>query len=341
MFDMKSIQSNSDLLKTNSLTLEKIIERIDQIKSLLENEEVEFTKKEEEKLKKLIEKTDYLKKIAQNKIRNDKNDLESLLIESQRLIEEISIDENIEDQIKEKSEKYFPIESLSQIAKNTKEEFGGEVGDLDLKIREPRTAIRLTQDSEIIKEIVYLKTKIIKIDQDNFTLQYPESEMGDKDSIKGGEDNFTNFLFSIKFRNDKAEFIFEKIFKENDLTKMTPQDHLFPEEIQIEMFKKLINNNPEVLEKIKSARKINCIQSTIINRETLLRISNYLELRTQNPDDLESKKYLSSSPNQSNTQNFMNQLQHVFGIEISNSNPPKVLCVTQKSSSLKQTFNSR
>jgi hypothetical protein len=37
----------------------------------------------------------------------------------------------------------------------------------------------------------------------------------------------------------------------------------------------------------------------------------------------------------------MNQLQHVFGIEISNSNPPKVLCVAQKASSLKQTFNSR
>jgi hypothetical protein len=237
---MRLIQSNSDLLKTNSLTLEQIIEKLDLIKSLLENEEVEFTKEEEEKLEKLIEKTDYLYKDSTDKIRDDEDELELILSE-------------IEIITKQKSEKYLTKEALAEIAKNTKEEFGGE-GDLDLKIREPRTAIRLTQDSEIIQEIVYLKTKIIKIDQDNFTLQYPESEMGDKDSIKGGEDNFTNFLFSIKFRNDKAEFIFEKIFKENDLTKMTPQDHLFPEEIQIEMFKKLINNNPEVLEKIKSAR---------------------------------------------------------------------------------------
>ena len=325
MFDMRLIQSNSDLLKTNSLTLEQIIERLDLIKSLLENEEVEFTKEEEEeeKLEKLIEKTDYLYKDSTDKIRDDEDELELILSE-------------IEIITKQKSEKYLTKEALAEIAKNTKEEFGGEVGDLDLKIREPRTAIRLTQDSEIIKEIVYLKTKIIKIDQDNFTLQYPN----DKDD-RNKKGNYTNFLFSIKFRNDKAEFIFEKIFKENDLTKMTPQDHLFPEEIQIEMFKKLINSNPKVLERIKSARKINCIQSTIINQETLLRISNYLELRTQNSDDLESKKYLSSSPNQSNTQNFMNQLQHVFGIEISNSNPPKVLCVTQKASSLKQTFNSR
>jgi hypothetical protein len=37
----------------------------------------------------------------------------------------------------------------------------------------------------------------------------------------------------------------------------------------------------------------------------------------------------------------MNQLQHVFGIEISNSNPPKVICGAKTASSIKQTFLTR
>jgi len=330
MLTINKTLSTSDLLKTNSLTRQQIFERLDLIKSLLEKKEVEFTKEEENKLEKLIERSNYLYEDSTGKKREQEDESNEL----QSLIREIEI---ITKQV---SEKYLTNEALAEIAKNTKKEFI-EQKEIDLKIREPRTAIRSTSSAEEIKRVVYENTIVIKKDQNNFTLQYPKAKRSNRDSRESIQDNSTDFLFSIKFHDNKAEFIFEKIFKESSPDKMNPQDHLFPEEIQITMLKKLIDSNPEVQEKIRDARKINCIQSTIINQETLLRMSKYLELRSENPNDLDSKKYLSSSPNQSNTQNFMNQLQHVFGIEILNSTPPKVICGAKTASSLKQTFLTR
>jgi len=327
MLTINKTLSTSDLLKTNSLTRQQIFERLDLIKSLLEKKEVEFTKEEENKLQRLIDKSRYLDEDSTGKTRDEEDELESVLRE-------------IEIITKQVSEKYLTNEALAEIAKNTKKEFI-EQKEIDLKIREPRTAIRSTSSAEEIKRVVYKNTIVIKKDENNFTLQYPKAKRSNRDSRESIQDNSTDFLFSIKFHDNKAEFIFEKIFKESSPDKMNPQDHLFPEEIQITMLKKLIDSNPEVQEKIRDARKINCIQSTIINQETLLRMSKYLELRSENPNDLDSKKYLSSSPNQSNTQNFINQLKHVFGIEILNSTPPKVICGAKTAISLEQKFLTR
>ena len=325
--------STSDLLKTNSLTRQQIFERLDLIKSLLEKKEVEFTKEEENKLQRLIDKSHYLDEDSTGNTRDDEDELESVL----REIEIID---------KHESEKYLTKEALDKIAKNTieisNEISGTDQEVLDLKIREQRTGIRITSSEERLKQTVYTNTEIVKNDDSSFSIQYPfKTDESEDSKKKDKEENSTNFLFSVKFRDDKVEFIFEKTFKESDPKNVRDEDRLYPEEIQIIMLKKLIDSNPKVLEKLRDARKINCIRSSIVNRETLLRITKYLELRNENPNDLESKKHLSSSPNQSNTQNFINQLKHVFGIEISHSTPPSVICKSKIALSLKQSFITR
>ena len=288
--------SARDLLKTNSLTRQQIIKRLDLIERL--EGKVIFNEQQQDKLEKLINKC-----------------------------KDLILEENQEFG-KTESEKYLSNEELTQLYMNLR---GGKSSDL--KIRKPRTEIRITKDAEKLKEIVYSKTKIIKIDDDDFTIKYP-----DYSDSHIPDPNYIEFMFGIKFEDNKVKFIFERTFQGANTEKMNSQDRLYPEEIQIVMVKKLIKENPEILEKIKSARKINCIQSSIVNEETLIGISKYLELRIKDSDDLESKKYLSSTRNQSNTENFMNQLMHEFEIAISESTPPSVLYQSKITLALKQTF---
>ena len=334
------IPSNTELLKTNSLSYQEIIERLDLIYNLLIDDPEKFNAEELIKLEKLIEKSNFRDILHAKEVKNSEDNLTFLLEQADRVTQAQedakSLSEKNDELTSIKSSKYFSGEQLDLIAKNIKRLLDGgnkktqEDNSLIFKNREPRTQIRITPDSEHRKEIIFSETKIIEDDENNYTLKYPDKE--------DDTSNYTNFLFSIKFRDNKVEFIFEKVFKESDPSKMKEEDFLFPEEIQIAMLKKLTTQKPEILEKIKSSRKINCTQSLITNQETLLRMAKYLELRADNPKDLESKKYLSSSPNQSNTQNFMNQLNHVFGIEISNSTPPKVICGYRDASTIKQTF---
>ena len=352
MTTSNKIFSTTDLLKTNSLTRQQIFERLDLIKNLLENDRIEFTAEEENKLQRLIDKSRYLDEDSTGKARDDEDELESVLRECEDLTRETRDDEDelelrqIEIITKQKSEKYLTKADLVKIARNTRE-ISNELNEtdekvLDLKIREQRTGIRITSSGERLKEAVYANTEIVKNDDSSFSIQYPfKTDESENSKKKDKEENSTNFLFSVKFRDDKVEFIFEKTFKESDPKNMRDEDRLYPEEIQITMLKKLIDSNAEVLEKLRDARKINCIRSSIINEETLLRMSKYLELRSENPNDHESKKYLSSSPNQSNTQNFINQLKHVFGIKISNSTPPSVICGPRVAESLKQSFKKK
>lgn len=296
MFLSHKTLSATDLLKTNSLTREQVIKRLHLIENL--KGKVEFNEKQQEKLEKLI-----------NKCKGSNS-------------------EENQEFGKTESEKYLSNEELSQLYINLR---NGKASDL--KIREPRTEIRTTKGAEKLKEIVRSKTKIIKIDEDHFTVKYPD----DSDSVIP-DANYIEFLFGIKFEDNKVKFVFERTFQGANPEKMNSQDRLYPEEIQITMLKKLIKENPEILEKIKSARKINCIQATIINEKTLLGVSKYVELRIKEPDNLESKKHLSSTPNQSNTENFMNQLIHEFGIGILDSTPPSVLYESKINVALKKTY---
>jgi hypothetical protein len=313
--------SAEDLLKTNSLTHQQILERLALIDNLLITESIKFDEQQIEKLLKLVEKSGY-KPLYSNA---EENDVDDLISKVDDLISKLD-DEY--DFTKTESEKYLSNEELTKLYKSLKED-----KDLDLKIREPRTEIRTTKDAERLKEAIYSKTKITQIDKDNFSIEYSDN----KDSA-GQDDNYIEFLFGIKFENNKVKFIFEKTFQGANPEKKNSPERLYPEEIQIMMLKKLIEENSEILEKIKSARKINCIRSSIVNDETVFGISKYLELRIKEPNNLESKKYLSSTPNQSNTENFMNQLVYEFGINIAYSTPPTVLYENKEAVALKQTF---
>ena len=305
--------STTELLNTNSLTLEQIKARLSLIKELLEQGKISFSIEEEKKLEKLIDKSGFLNDNDQD----ETQDFEKLILKKLDLMDP-------------KSEKYLTSDELKKLSRisynsiNDKESIDPEKWSLT---RESRSTIRSSADEKKLKEIIIEKTHI-QIDNINqCTLKYP-----DIDEKKSK--NITHFEFLIKFDNDKAYFIFKKTFKESNEELMQPEDHLYPEEIQIAMFQKLAESNPEILERIKSAKKINCIQSTVINDQSLFQISRYLDLKEKNPNDPELKKILSSTPNQSNTQNFINQLNHVFGIEISDSSPPKVTTLL----SMKQTF---
>ena len=101
------------------------------------------------------------------------------------------------------------------------------------------------------------------------------------------------------------------------------------------MFDKLVENFPEVLNKLKDATKINLIQSEIINEKSCSLISQYLYLKSFQDNKekaplaiapADHKILLSSSPNQSNSDNFLNQLIAKYGLEQKNIKPPKVIC---------------
>ena len=313
--------SADDLLKTNSLTHQQILERLILIDTLLIKNEVTFNDQQIEKLLKLVEKSGYKPMYSDT----ETNDLDDLILKVDDLILKADDEYGFANT---KSEKYLSNEELTKLYKTLRE---GK--DLDLKIREPRTEIRATKDAKKLKEVVHSKTKITEIDKNNFSIEYSNI----KDSA-GPDDDYIEFLFGIKFEDNKVKFVFEKTFQGADPEKKNSQDRLYPEEIQITMLEKLTKENPEISKKIKSARKINCIRSSIVNDKTAFGISKYLELRIKEPNNLESKKYLSSTPNQSNTENFMNQLIHEFGIEIIASTPPSVLYENKVAVALKQTF---
>jgi hypothetical protein len=313
--------SAEDLLKTNSLTHQQILERLTLIDNLLITESVKFDEQQIEKLLKLVEKSGY-KPMYSNA---ETNDFDDLISKVDDLILKVDDEYGFANT---KSEKYLSNEELTKLYKTLRED-----KDLDLKIREPRTEIRATKDAKKLKEVVHSKTKITQINKDNFSIEYSDH----KDSA-GPDNNYIEFLFGIKFKDNKVKFIFEKTFQGADPEKKNSQDRLYPEEIQITMLEKLTKENPEISKKIKSARKINCIRSSIVNDKTAFGISKYLELRIKEPNNLESKKYLSSTPNQSNTENFMNQLIHEFGIGISDSTPPTVLYESKITVALKQTY---
>ena len=75
MTTSNKIFSTTDLLKTNSLTRQQIFERLDLIKNLLENDRIEFTAEEENKLQRLIDKSRYLDEDSTGKARDDEDEL--------------------------------------------------------------------------------------------------------------------------------------------------------------------------------------------------------------------------------------------------------------------------
>lgn len=323
----KSTSSKPDadeLLRTNSLSHKEIILRIDHIRKLLSNKEVAFDEKQLRKLQTIIEKSRY-------------KELGDDFDRSKEIPDQIdySITSTLTHDTKGISEKYFTRKEIESINEKIQKKLDSR--NLDLKLRPPRESIRESDNAKYLKQIVFNKTTVKKDSpqQGFFTLEYPS----DDESVYPPRETF--FKIIVNFEDEKFNIKFLSTFKENDSLRMKPEDHLFPEEVQMAMFENLITQYPQIEEKLKTAKKINCIQDNIINDNSLARISRYLGHIKDNPLDREAKKDLISSPNQSNTQNFMNQLKLKFDLDLE-ALPPKTLAYRYgKAINLKQTFAKR
>lgn len=312
-----------ELLVTNSLSHKEIILRLDYIRDLLSKGELEFDEKQLIKLEKLIEKSRY-------------NELDEDYDRSKEIPSQIEYpkDEEIYRTTGFLSEKYLTKKEIASTNLKIKKAIFSKYPNLEL--RPYRETIRTSENAEDLKKIVISKTKIKKYssEEDFFKLKYPVTDSDDK--------SITDFKLKIKITDNKFKIMFYRTFKENDPLKMKPEDYLFPEEIQMAMFEKLISQYPEILKKLTTARKIDCVQVAVVNENSLARISKYLDHIKDNPEDrVEIKSILDSSPNQSNTQNFMNQLKLKFNLQI-DALPPKTLVNRLISAvNLKQTFSKK
>ena len=117
--------------------------------------------------------------------------------------------------------------------------------------------------------------------------------------------------------------------------------------MQLAMFDKLVENFPQVLDKLRDASKINLTQSEIVNNHSCFLISKYLQIKSLQDSEakapfarvpIDHKILLNSSPNQSNSDNFFNQLTAKYNLEQQNKSPPKVVCDVVWNPSLKQSI---
>jgi len=302
---VKNDKSAEELLITNSLTLPQIIERLDLIKSLLSSEKIEFTEAQLQKLAKIIDKSNYNSD-------NGDNEIDKLLKSFTPV-----------------SEKYFDNEKLKRLYEKLRasEELEG-IQKINIKPKILRSSANFKNLENSIKS----ETEIKSTGDNSFRLIYPKEKNKDRE---------TQIEFEIKINDNKIEILFSKTYKESNLDKMKPEDGLFPEEIQITMFKKLLESYPTIKEKIKSAKKINCTRDNILNQKSLSLVGKYLQEKIDDPNNLESKKFLESTPNQNNSHNFINQLSEIIGVEIKPSAPPKLKNIEVIGAySLKQTFKS-
>lgn len=296
----------SQLLTTNGLTLQEIKERVESIE-LSVGQGLEL---DQESLKKLV-----------------------------RIKEKIQKSKELEEAIKARkgfadgylSEKYLSPYLLKYFAKDIKKS-SDPVKEDEIKIHGPRTLLRITQDPESDMQKVAMNTQITKIEEGGdlaFKLRHVYSNQ--------------NFEYQVKFSRNKCDFVFEGVFPSRNFSEIK----LFPEEIQLAMFDKLVENFPQVLDKLRDASKINLTQSGIANDHSRFLISKYLQIKSL-PDSeakapfarvpIDYKILLNSSPNQSNSDNFFNQLTAKYSLEQQNENPPKVVCDVVWNPSLKQSI---
>ena len=296
----------SQLLTTNGLALQEIKERVE----LLESSISEGLVLDQESLKKLA-----------------------------RIKEKIQISKEFEDAIKalkdfadgSLSEKYLSPYLLQYFAKDI-EKILDPVKEDEIKIHSPRKSLRITKNREKEMEIVGNMTQITKITEgDDVAFKLKFRDLGQK------------FEYQVKFSKNKCDFVFEIVLP----SKKSSEINLFPEEIQLAMFDKLVEKFPQVLDKLRDVSKINLTQSEIVNDHSRFLISKYLQIKSLQDSEAEApfarvpidhKILLNSSPNQSNSDNFFNQLTAKYNLEQQNKSPPKVVCNFTWNTSVKQSI---
>lgn len=298
----KKNSQTSELLITNGLAFHEIKERVELIEKsikdglMLDQESL----KKFERIKQKIQICEELEEAKKTK---------------KFLIKEVSL-----------SEKYLSPFLLEHFSIKLKSKLDS---DVETKIHGPRKSLRISDNHEEDMKKVASDTEIKNITE------------GDIVAFKlGFYSQGHDFQYQIKFKQNKCDFIFEIVFP----CEISSAIKLFPEEIQLAMFDKLVKSFPKVLDKLKDVTKINLTQSEIINEKSCSLISQYLHLKSLKDNSekaqlamasVDHKILLSSSPNQSNSDNFLNQLIAKYELDQKNIEPPKVICSSSGTSSLR------
>ncbi|MFM7557750.1 MAG: hypothetical protein ACKO46_04190, partial [Alphaproteobacteria bacterium] len=107
------------------------------------------------------------------------------------------------------------------------------------------------------KDIFELATElaISKNDDNNYSIQYKGS--------------YGKYDMKVIFKHNKCTIIFCNTYPQND------QD-LFPEDVQIQMIKKLANKFNEIKEKISNITELDLEQESVINQKTLKALISHI-----------------------------------------------------------------
>lgn len=162
------------------------------------------------------------------------------------------------------SEKYFSDDDYKAIA--SKINFS-ENGSQIPKITRLKLSLRATPNRDHLISLVKDKTNIQLLSFRSYRVSY----------LSGGNE----VIFDLSFEDNKARISMISSYFKNYPNAKTDGD-LFPEEIQIAMFKKLIAEHPDVLLEFKNAKKVVVYRKNIANQLSKKNIKQYLELRARN-----------------------------------------------------------
>ncbi|MFM7701931.1 MAG: hypothetical protein ACKO6C_00510, partial [Alphaproteobacteria bacterium] len=119
--------------------------------------------------------------------------------------------------------------------------------------------------------------------------------------------SYGEYEMKVIFKDNKCKIIFCSTYPQND------QD-LFPEDVQIQMIKKLANKFNEIKEKISNITELDLEQESVINQKTLKALishiadPNILQTPSTHPNSIPFPK----TPNGNNSMNFLRKFLAEF-----------------------------
>jgi len=215
------------------------------------------------------------------------------------------------------SEKYLATATIKKVSEKLMPRY-----DFLIKRKSPWDAIRISG-----KDVNFLKKQNVKIvfdkegDVEKYEIDFAQESLICK--------------MKILIKDDKFEIHFLYTFLKGEMGSGGSLPHT--EEIQMEIFKKLIEEYPDVRKKLVSANKINFLQNDIIERASRNYIGQYLKLNSEGTVD---KSLLESTLVSGNSYNFLNHLKKEYGLVIEEIRSPKVIIsdCSRPELSIKQTF---
>lgn len=215
------------------------------------------------------------------------------------------------------SEKYIGNDTIKEVSEKLIPNY-----DVVIKKKPPWDAIRISG-----KDVNFLKKQNVKI-------VFDKEDDVEKYQIDFDQE-FLNCKMKILIKDDKFEIHFLSTFLQGKIGGGGSLPHT--EEIQMAIFKQLIEKYPDVRKKLVSANKINFLQNDIVEKTSRNYIGEYLKL---NSDGTVDKSLLESTPVSGNSYNFLNHLKKEYGLVIKEIRSPKVIIsdCPHPELSIKQTF---